>query len=110
MAKRKLLDAIEELSVNNLTELEDILFCVSERVLWLEFREPDYISSEWEDKYDMMYTAQEALEEVVDLVKELEETEDKEKVLKQMKDDIEEAIDNIKTTHTMYGGLSRLGW
>ena len=65
MSKRKLLDAIQDLSVNNLTELESISMCVSDRLSWLELREPDYDSSEWNDKYDMLSDAADALEEAL---------------------------------------------
>ena len=108
MSKRKLLDAIQDLSVNNLTELESISMCVSDRLSWLELREPDYDSSEWNDKYDMLSDAADALEEALDWYDEIDNVNNKQELLKAIQEKIDDAVSNINCIQSLYGGMSRL--
>lgn len=106
--KRKLLDAIETLSIENLSDLEAINECVADRLGWLELREPDYDSSEWNDKYDMLSDAADALDEALDWYYEIDNADNKHELLNAIQKNIEEAVSNIKCLQSLYGGLSRL--
>lgn len=115
MTKRKLLDAINVLSIDNIQELDNIINCISDRISWMESREPDYDSSSWNEKYDYLSEAYDKLTEAADTYNEFlqQETQDvslksNQKFLKNIEENLEEGISLIDELQMMYGGLSRL--
>ena len=96
----KLLDAIKEINVCNLSRIESIRCALEERIDWLNDREPESCGSvydAWSEKVD-------ELQDILDNIEELiEETDvDKKKEL------IEEIQSDIDMYQLMHGGLSRL--
>ena len=107
MVSTNLLQALEELTLDNITieTIESIKLCLMDRLNWLEFREPECDGetySNWEDKCERI---QDAIDQSDDIIDEL-------KGDKLNEEYIEECIENLKDIVSdyqfWYKGLSRL--
>ena len=102
-----LLNTLDQLSINNISNgiIKAIYVCLTGRLSWLEFREPEsegMVYSDWEDKCERI---QEAIDQTEDILDELKS--DNYDV-----DYMQECIDNLKDIifdyQLWYKGLSRL--
>lgn len=107
MVSINLLQALEELTLDNITieTIESIKLCLTDRLNWLEFREPECDGetySNWEDKCERI---QDAIDQSDDIIDEL-------KGDRLNKEYIEECIENLRDIvfdyQFWYKGLSRL--
>lgn len=107
MANINLLQALEELTLDNITieTIESIKLCLTDRLNWLEFREPECDGetySNWEDKCERI---QDAIDQSDDIIDELNGD-------RLNKEYIEECIENLRDIvfdyQFWYKGLSRL--
>ncbi len=105
--KLNFLKAVQELSINNLTYMEQINEVIQNRLIWLEEREPDSDSAaydRWAEKYDDW-------DDLVDLSEIIYETSKGNSVwlcLKQFENNINKLKEFIEDYQLNYGGLSRL--
>ena len=96
----KLLDAVKELRIDNLSLMNRVYNTLENRLDWLSDREPEsygIVYDVWSEKY-------ENLQEIIDIFEEFKDETDIEK-----KEDLIEEIQNgIENYQFTYGGLSRL--
>lgn len=96
----KLLDAVKSINVNDKDMIEDILFCLTERLEWLEEREPEsdgIVYDDWSEKHDEW-------DEIVEVAERLTESEN-EREKKDLANDLKERIESFQL---VYKGISRL--
>lgn len=98
----KLLEAVENVSLDDLSSFTSINEAIQDRLMWLEWKEPESDGSvyeTWEEKYDEWSEIAELSEDI------LENMDDKEYDLEENIDNLKEMVDDFQI---MYGGLSRL--
>lgn len=99
--------AVQELSINNLTYMEQINEIIQDRLIWLEEREPDSDGAaydKWAEKYDDW-------DDIVDLSERIYETSKGDSdwlCLKLFENNINKLKEFIEDYQLNYGGLSRL--
>ena len=96
----KLLDAITQLSVNNLSNLGAIQTALEMRMDWLNDREPEssgIVYDTWSEKVD-------DLQEILDYIDNLKESTD----LTEQEELIADIQDLVNSYQIIHGGLSRL--
>lgn len=94
----KLLYAIKTVDILNIELIQQIYECINERLIWLEFREPEsdgIVHDNWEEKYDDLQDIKDNLENWIN------EDSKNEK-------ELEDIMESIQDYHYIYGGLSRL--
>lgn len=105
--KLNFLKAVQELSMGNLTYMEQINEVIEDRLIWLEEREPNsdsVVYDKWAEKYDDW-------DDIVDLSEIIYETSKGDSVwlcLKQFENNINQLKEFIEDYQLNYGGLSRL--
>lgn len=102
-----LLQNIEGLTVDNITIklAESIKLCLTDRLSWLEFREPDCDGetySNWEDKCERIQDAIDQTDEIID------ELKSKKVDMGYLEDCVETLKDIISDYQFWHKGLSRL--
>ena len=105
--KLNFLKAIQELSINNTTYIKQINEIIQDRLIWLEEREPDNDSgnyNRWVKKY-------EDWDDIADLSEIIYDTLEGNGIwicLKQLEKNIDKLKEFIEDYQLNYGGLSRL--
>lgn len=104
--KLNLLKAVQELSIDNSTYIEQINEVIEDRLIWLEEREPnsDAAYDRWAEKYDDWDDIVNLSEIIYDRLK----GDSVWLCLKQLEENIDQLKEFIEDYQLNYGGLSRL--